>query len=412
MDRSELVSTVSGSFDLGVQDAQAKKGKDSSVNAVAQAAYDLGYDIRASVDTAVVSDLSLAKAIAIKAAESGWSDAETNMPKATEANAKWMPAGIPDVSHYADESFYAGIGRVYSAAYDAQKQSITVNKYLLWGGIAAGALALLGIGYLAGKPSQNPARGPKLLSARKNPASGFTVKLDNLDSSDEDPQVTANVSGPGAAKWAKDDQTIDGTRWESDGDDFAYAVLSDDPGLVGRLEAEGYDLNLDEYSPPDEHEEAEEEEEERGRTRYTSHGSYPYFYVTNDNKAHCYKCATKSDRPEVNYESTDLYCDECDERIESAYAEDEAKKNPARGGKLKTEQDTPAMEKRVRRAANIKFGREKKNEQRNTVFEHGQWWLTISPDPDDPSDLNTEAQYSVIDASPGLGSTGLDFERL
>lgn len=387
MDRSELVSTVSGSFDLGVQDAQAKKGKDSSVNAVAQAAYDLGYDIRASVDTAVVSDLSLAKAIAIKAAESGWSDAETNMPKATEANAKWMPAGIPDVSHYADESFYAGIGRVYSAAYDAQKQSITVNKYVLWGGIAGGALLLLGIGYMAGKPSLNPVRGRKLLGSGK-PARKFNIG--------DIVEVNGNPPFQGRVDYVFD--------YDHELGDHRYKL---------RLSG-GQRLTFNEKSLRLIHrdEDAKSNPARAPRQRYTSYGSYPLFYYNKKGEPFCYKCALPKYEAEVNWENPDLYCTQCEERIESAYAEDEAKKNPARGGKLKTEQDTPAMEKRVRRAANIKFGREKKNEQRNTVFEHGQWWLTISPDPDDPSDLNTEAQYSVIDASPGLGSTGLDFERL
>jgi len=59
-------------------------------------------------------------------------------------------------------------------------------------------------------------------------------------------------SGPGAIKWAKEDQTIAGERWESaDGDDFAYAMPADHPGLVAELEKEGYTLNLDEYSPPE-----------------------------------------------------------------------------------------------------------------------------------------------------------------
>jgi hypothetical protein len=78
----------------------------------------------------------------------------------------------------------------------------------------------------------------------------FTVYLDNLE--DRDGCVMATVSGPGALKWAKEDQTIAGERWESaDGDDFAYAMPADHPGLVAELEKEGYTLNLDEYSPPE-----------------------------------------------------------------------------------------------------------------------------------------------------------------
>lgn len=78
----------------------------------------------------------------------------------------------------------------------------------------------------------------------------FVVHLDNLE--DRDGCVMATVSGPGALQWAKEDQTIAGERWESaDGDDFAYALPTDHPGLVAELEKEGYTLNLDEYSPPE-----------------------------------------------------------------------------------------------------------------------------------------------------------------
>lgn len=76
----------------------------------------------------------------------------------------------------------------------------------------------------------------------------FTVKLDNLD--DRDGCVMATVSGLGALTWAKDDQTIGGASWEgADGDDFAYAMPLDHPGLVEELEGEGYELDLSEYDP-------------------------------------------------------------------------------------------------------------------------------------------------------------------
>jgi hypothetical protein len=76
----------------------------------------------------------------------------------------------------------------------------------------------------------------------------FVVHLDNMDQAED--AVVAFVDGPGATAWAKDDQTISGSRWESDGPDFAYAILSDHPGLLAELEHEGYELNLDAYSPP------------------------------------------------------------------------------------------------------------------------------------------------------------------
>lgn len=399
MNKQELNPIILQAFDLGAADAKAAKERDHSEQEIEQASYDLGYDVaKAYLQQGSLTTpdavLPIVRGLVVAEAARGWDDAEKG---GTEAQ---VPQPYQNQNFI--ELFSSQFSRVYHAAYELQKSTAKTNKYLLWGGIAGGALLLLGIGFLAGKPSLNPVR------ALLNPARKFTVKLDNMSSSEEDPQVTASVSGPGAAKWAKDDQDIDGSRWESTDPDFAYAVLSDYHGLVDKLQSEGYDLDLDEYFPPD-----GQQNPARGpRQRYTEFGSYPLYYYNKKGEPFCYKCALPKYEAEVNWENPDLYCTQCEERIESAYAEDEAKKNPARGGKLKTEQDTPAMEKRVRRAANIKFGREKKNEQRNTVFEHGQWWLTISPDPDDPSDLNTEAQYSVIDASPGLGSTGLDFERL
>lgn len=84
----------------------------------------------------------------------------------------------------------------------------------------------------------------------------FVVHLDNLE--DRDGCVLATVSGPGAYKWATDDQSIGGSRWEmGENDAFAYAMPGDHAGLVAELENEGYTLNLDEYSPPEEANRAE-----------------------------------------------------------------------------------------------------------------------------------------------------------
>jgi hypothetical protein len=70
---------------------------------------------------------------------------------------------------------------------------------------------------------------------------------------------------------------------------------------------------------------------------YTDLGGYPLFYVTRDNGVLCPACANRNlkltlgDDPQwrivdcdVNYEDPELYCDNCSERIESAYAEEEA----------------------------------------------------------------------------------------
>ncbi len=66
------------------------------------------------------------------------------------------------------------------------------------------------------------------------------IKLDNLSDS-----CTAWAT----ADEAREDQTIDGNRWEFDGD-TAYAILSDRPGLLDELEAE-YDVDSSEYCPLD-----------------------------------------------------------------------------------------------------------------------------------------------------------------
>ncbi len=47
---------------------------------------------------------------------------------------------------------------------------------------------------------------------------------------------------------AREDQTIDGTRWEFN-DSFAYAVLLDRPSLLAELEVE-YEVDAGEYAPP------------------------------------------------------------------------------------------------------------------------------------------------------------------
>lgn len=64
-------------------------------------------------------------------------------------------------------------------------------------------------------------------------------------------------------------------------------------------------------------------------------GGYPIFYLDVENNTLCANCARKSDEdpdevPQfkpvdagINYEDPSLYCDQCSERIASAYAEDE-----------------------------------------------------------------------------------------
>jgi hypothetical protein len=64
-------------------------------------------------------------------------------------------------------------------------------------------------------------------------------------------------------------------------------------------------------------------------------GCYPLFYATKDNGTLCPKCAndnielTLSDDPQwkiehvdINYEDNDMHCDNCNEKIPSAYGDD------------------------------------------------------------------------------------------
>jgi hypothetical protein len=59
--------------------------------------------------------------------------------------------------------------------------------------------------------------------------------------------------------------------------------------------------------------------------KYSSIGCYPQM-LCRDYKAYCVDCANKlepkeGDVVDANWENPELYCDECEERIESAYAE-------------------------------------------------------------------------------------------
>jgi hypothetical protein len=66
---------------------------------------------------------------------------------------------------------------------------------------------------------------------------------------------------------------------------------------------------------------------------------------------------------------------------------------------LKTETNTPAMERRVLKAAREVLGRR----GLTADFEHGQWWVTHRL---------SGAQWSVVDAEGGRAVLGLDFERV
>lgn len=69
-------------------------------------------------------------------------------------------------------------------------------------------------------------------------------------------------------------------------------------------------------------------------------------------------------------------------------------------GTLKTETNTPAMERRILRAAREYFG---KHRRLDAHFEHGQWWIT---------DCETGAQWSVNDAEGQYTVDGFDFDQV
>lgn len=68
---------------------------------------------------------------------------------------------------------------------------------------------------------------------------------------------------------------------------------------------------------------------------------------------------------------------------------------------LLTEQNTRKIERLVITAAAAKFGRGKAR----PYFEHGQWWVIVPGTEDDET-------YSVVDSSPSIANTGLDFEQV
>lgn len=66
---------------------------------------------------------------------------------------------------------------------------------------------------------------------------------------------------------------------------------------------------------------------------------------------------------------------------------------------LITETNTPAVKRRVLRAARVRLGRARYQAD----FEHGQWWIT---------NLTTGAQWSVVDCETVDGTPYLDFEQV
>jgi hypothetical protein len=69
---------------------------------------------------------------------------------------------------------------------------------------------------------------------------------------------------------------------------------------------------------------------------------------------------------------------------------------------LKTETNTPAIERQVLAAARKCLYRGRST-RLTATFEHGQWWVTRE---------ETGAQWSVVDASGPGSYNGLGFERV
>lgn len=67
---------------------------------------------------------------------------------------------------------------------------------------------------------------------------------------------------------------------------------------------------------------------------------------------------------------------------------------------LNCETNTPAMERRVLKAARARLGR--RGRRMAAHFEHGQWWVT---------ELQTGAQWSVVDCE-GPAGFYFDFEQV
>jgi len=79
----------------------------------------------------------------------------------------------------------------------------------------------------------------------ENMTARLKITLDNMDRLDGSVLVTSHD-----AAGAREDQSIMGSMWECDGDDFAYAIISDRLDLAKALKEAGYNVDNDfEYFP-------------------------------------------------------------------------------------------------------------------------------------------------------------------
>jgi hypothetical protein len=82
--------------------------------------------------------------------------------------------------------------------------------------------------------------------------SKHTIYLDNMDRDDD--SVSVSLHGPGAHEAAEWEQSIEGSNWEAPEDmpNYAYAMISDHPGLEDDLIRDGWVVDTREYVSPDE----------------------------------------------------------------------------------------------------------------------------------------------------------------
>jgi len=79
----------------------------------------------------------------------------------------------------------------------------------------------------------------------------FTVKLFNGEEEGDRvkvPVAMVAIDASDVAQWAREMGTIAGVQWETDGSDFAFAILSNAPGLIDRLRSEGYKIDASEFT--------------------------------------------------------------------------------------------------------------------------------------------------------------------
>lgn len=73
-----------------------------------------------------------------------------------------------------------------------------------------------------------------------------TIKVEN---SEEEEYAILTISDEFASVFAKEDQTVLGSQWETDGSGFAYALVVDYVGLIEDLRREYLNVDDSEFTP-------------------------------------------------------------------------------------------------------------------------------------------------------------------